>query len=441
MSKVYEALLRQQQVEKKEETARDPLAAETGSPDSLEKNGQENVEPANFELPSVIGTPVGPRSNEGALFSTFNHHSFNDASSPQSPATKPTPAIRQNDQVTSQAPTPNGKATEHRRPAYADSRAIAEKLKKAPPVIRRTELEISDPKSQISETENGSTVTATNSHTEETPNPQSAIRNQKRQHEVPVEPIQQSKLHPRLIMLTTPQAPECEQYRTLRTQLFHAAERKKTQVVTVTSTLAGEGKTSTAINLALAIAQSEKRVLLIDGDLRRPNVATYLGTRAKAGFGEALNGEGNPLDLLFTIEGHELYLLAVSRESSNPTELLSSDRLAEMIADLRRYFDFILIDSPPVLPFADARLLANHADAVMLVVRAGMAPYETVEKAIEALPAGKMLGVVLNDAELTEEAGYYDYYYNYAQRTHHRSWWRKLLRPIRNSKLGRKLKL
>lgn len=427
MSKVYEALLRQQQIEKNGETARDPLAVETGSPDGLEKNGHENAEPANFELPSVIGTPVGPRSNEGALFSTFNHHSFNDAST-----TKPTPAARQSDLVSPQAPVPNGKAAEHRRPAPADSRVVAEKRKQAPPVIRHPEPEIPHPDSQSTELEPEPPTANSQLPTPAPP---------KRQHEVPVEPVLQSKLHARLIMLTTPQAPECEQYRTLRTQLFHAAERKKTQVVTVTSTLAGEGKTSTVINLALAIAQSEKRVLLIDGDLRRPNVATYLGTRAKAGFGEALAGKGNPLDLLFTIEGHELYLLAVSRESSNPTELLSSERLAEMITDLRQYFDFILIDSPPVLPFADARLLANHADAVMLVVRAGMASYETVEKAIEALPAGKMLGVVLNDAELTEEAGYYDYYYNYAQRTHHRSWWQKLLRPIRNSNLGRKLKL
>lgn len=421
MSKVYEALLRQQQIEKNDETARDPLAAETGSLDGMEKNGQTNFEAPNFELPSVIGAPVGPRSNEGALFSTFTPHSFNDA-----------PATRHSDSGSAHAPAPNGKTVEHRRPPRKDSHVVAEKPKQAPPVIRHPEPEIPHSNSQETKLE----------PEPPTPNAQLPIPDTpKRQHEVPVEPVLRSKLHARLIMLTTPQAPECEQYRTLRTQLFHAAERKKTQVVTVTSTLAGEGKTSTVINLALAIAQSEKRVLLIDGDLRRPNVATYLGTRAKAGFGEALNGEGHPLDLLFTIEGHELYLLAVSRESSNPTELLSSERLAEMIAELRKYFDFILIDSPPVLPFADARLLANHADAVMLVVRAGMASYETVEKAIEALPAGKMLGVVLNDAELTKDAGYYDYYYNYAQRTHHRSWWQKLLRPIRNSNLGRKLKL
>lgn len=448
MSKVYEALLRQQQIEKNGDTARDPLAAETGSPDGLEENGHTNIEASNFELPSVIGTPVGPRSNEGALFSTFNHQPVNDSPgnstqrSPQSPATETAPTSQQSDSlVSSKAPGTNGKSVEHHRPTYADSRAIAEKLKKAPPVIRRTEPEISVPEAGR---ENSTPQSQLSDSEPETPTPNSQLPTPtapKRQHEVPVQPILPSKLHPRLILLTAPQSPECEQYRSLRTQLFHAAEKKKTQVVAVTSTLAGEGKTSTVINLGLAIAQSEKRVLVIDGDLRRPNVAAYLGTRAKAGFGEALSGEGNPLDLLFTIEGHELYLLAVSRESANPTELLSSERLAGIIAELRQYFDFILIDSPPVLPFADARLLANHADAVILVIRAGMAQYETVEKAIEALPAGKMLGVVLNGAELTKEAGYYDYYYNYAHRNHRRPWWHKLLRPIRNSNLGRKLKL
>ncbi len=427
MSKVYEALLRQQQIEKNGETARDPLAVETGSPESFEENGQ-----TDFELPSVIGAPIGPRSNEGALFSAHSH---------QDSSLKPAlPTVTETSNAVHQAspkPSPtNGKAAEYHRTASVNSRAIAERVKKAAPVIRRTEPEpeIPTPQSQNSTLESEEPTPHS-----QLPTPEPAIP--KRQHEVPVEPILQSKLHPRLVLLTAPQAPECEQYRTLRTQLFHAAEKKKTQVVTVTSTLAGEGKTSTVINLGLAIAQSEKRVLLIDGDLRRPNVATYLGTRAKAGLGEALSGEGDPLDLLFTIEGHELYLLAVSRESANPTELLSSERLPEMIAGLRQYFDFILIDSPPVLPFADARLLANHADAVVLVVRAGMAQYETVEKAIEALPAGKILGVVLNDAELTKEAGYYDYYYNYAQRNQHRAWWQKLLRPIRNSNLGRKLKL
>lgn len=414
MSKVFEALLRQQQSEQMAEqngsTAIDPLAEQTGLPGSSAENVQ-----ADFEMPSVIGAPVGPRSNEGAIFTLNQPHS-------------PTEPHKTNGK-----PNGTGKpAAESHRMTSDEVRGIAERLKKAPPVIRQTPAEPEASKSEQEMTGGDPRL----------PTPDSSpARNQKRQHEVRVEPIVQSRLHPRLILLTDPQSAECEQYRTLRTQLFHAAERKKTQVVTVTSTLAGEGKTSTVINLGLAIAQSEKRVLIIDGDLRRPNVAAYLGVKPKVGLGETLAGEAAALDSLFTLEGQEMYVLAVSRESANPTELLSSERLVEMIAELRGYFDFILVDSPPVLPFADARLLANQADAVMLVVRAGMAQYETVEKAIEALPAAKMLGVVLNGADDFEEAGYYDYYYNYSQRNRRRSWWQKLLSPIKKSPPGRKLKL
>jgi capsular exopolysaccharide synthesis family protein len=215
------------------------------------------------------------------------------------------------------------------------------------------------------------------------------------------------------------------------------------QVVTVTSALAGEGKTSTVLNLGLAIAQSkEKRVLIIDGDLRRPNIGAYLGMQPKIGLAETLSGETEALNVIFCVDGQELYVLPVSGESENPTELLSSERLEEMIRLLRGYFDFILIDSPPIMPFADSRLLTNHADAVILVIRSGMTPYETVEKAIDALPAGRILGVVLNSAEHRKEAGYYDYYYNYSGREQRRQSIReKVTHRIRRSWVGRKMKL
>lgn len=465
MSKVFEALQRQQQNDQNNDqgadATRDPLAAETGASAELADNGE-----AQFELPSVIGAPVGPRTNEGALFSSldpsFDSAATNGATThsqlahPAQPETNGKAAS----QVASHNASPiNGKpanhvsaktvsanpAAESPRPVSTTARELSEKFRaervrkeksqSVSPVIRRTEPE---PKSESTPPEVPNPVSETPAIRDSQPISTNQAR---RQREIPVEPIVQSRLHPRLIVLTEPQAPECEQYRTLRTQVFHAAEKKPLKVITVTSTLAGEGKTSTVINLALSIAQSkEKRVLVIDGDLRRPNIATYLGVKAKVGLGETLAGDVEPFDSLFTLEGYELYILPVSREALNPTELLSSERFAEMVTELREYFDFILIDSPPVIPFADARLLANHTDAVMLVVRAGMAPYETVEKAIEALPAGKMLGVVLNGAEHEKESGYYDYYYYPQREDRPQSFWQKLLRPFRNSRIGRKWK-
>jgi protein-tyrosine kinase len=226
-----------------------------------------------------------------------------------------------------------------------------------------------------------------------------------------------ARVHPRLVLLTDPHTPECEQFRTLRTELFHTAETRRTQIVTVTSAVADEGKTSTLLNLALCIAQSkERRVLVIEGDLRRPSFSSYLALRPTRGVNDVLNDGKDVFSSMLYIEGLGLYILPVTEEVKNPTELLSSERLGEMLERLREYFDFILLDSPPVMPFADSRLLANHSDAVILVVRAGVAPYETVEKAIEALSRGRILGIVLNGAEHLREAGYYDYYYYYARR-------------------------
>src|SRR5262245_24716630 len=218
--------------------------------------------------------------------------------------------------------------------------------------------------------------------------------------EIPIERLVTTRLHQRLIMLTCPTAAECERYRTLSARLFHAAEKRETQVVVITSALAGEGKTSTALNLALAMAQSkENRVLIVDGNLSRPNIASYLGMRPGAGLSEVLKGEIDVLDSIVCVEEPELYVAPVSHEAANGAELLSSKRFAEAISELRDYFDFILIDSPPLETFADSRLLSDHSDAVILVIRAGKTPYKTVEKAVEILPAGRVLGVVLNGAE------------------------------------------
>lgn len=427
MSKVFEALRRQQQ-NQSTETDRDPLAAETRA------SGESSPDPAEgFELPSAIGAPVGPRSNEGALFSAPPVRE----ESPTLPRTANTPA------PPPVAPRSNGKTAAENAsagpavqpaqvtPSTAPVSHPAQPARngvthKATPVIRRPALSVEAPPEPTPAIE----------QPEETLAPHAP-------REIPIEHLSPTQLHPRLILLTEPQTPECEQYRTLRTQIFHAAEKKTTQVIAITSALAGEGKTSTVLNLALAIAQSqEKRVLVIDGDLRRPNVSAYLGVKRRLGLGDVLNGDSETLDAIFGVADLELYVLPVTREALNPTELLSRERFSDMIANLREYFDFILIDSPPVLPFADARLLSNHADAVLLVVRAGLASYDTVEKAIGMLPANRILGVVLNGADHPDEANYYDYYYNYSHgRPRPHTWWEKLKHRLRSDrrKSSRKL--
>jgi len=379
MTKVYEALKRQEQNRVNKNESRDPLAAQTGAPD----NSLEVDEPG-IDLNPVIGTPLDP----GGAKNNHSHSSTPDAA-----------AYR----------------TLRQTRAYAPG--------------------IDLPQDEYLKQQNE------NRHRQSLHGVDGTLFVEREPREIVCERISPKRLHPRLILVTEPHAQECEQYRTLRTQLFHAAEKSKTQVVVITSALAGEGKTSTVLNLALAIAQSkEKRILVIDGDLRRPNVASFLGLQPKSGLGETLRGEHEVMSSIFCLEGHDLYLLPVNQEVDNPTELLSSERFSEMLARLREYFDFILIDSPPVMPFADSILLANHADAVILIVRAGMAPYDIVEKAIDALPRDRILGVVLNGAEHLKEAGYYDYYYNYARRERRRSTiTEKVKTIISRSRIGRKI--
>ncbi|MFN0088321.1 MAG: polysaccharide biosynthesis tyrosine autokinase [Blastocatellia bacterium] len=390
MSKVFEALQRQQLNKDEKAGESDSRAPRTGAPEDA------GIEEA-FELPPVIGAPTGPKSNEGMIFPSW--------SAAMAPPANGGGAVHEN----SAAEVGEGPAREDAAPQEQEA---------AEPIPRGAR-----PASPAPDPPRTHIVAAP--------------------REIPVEPLHLPALHPRLILLTEPASPECEQYRTLRTQLFHAAEKRRTQVIVVTSAMAGEGKTSSVLNLALAIAQSkEKRVLVIDGDLRRPNVAAYLGLRPKSGLEEILEGRREALDPVFCLDGQELYVLPVGQESRNPTELLSSGRLDAMIEELRAWFDFILIDSPPVLPFADARLLANHSDALVMIVRAGLASYETVEKAVDVLPRDRILGVVLNGADPITEGNYYDYYYSYSDREHRRrSLWEKLKGRVGESWLGKRLHL
>lgn len=357
-----------QRQQQKPDHARDPLAAQTGAPDDL-----TSVDEDDFELPTVIGAPVSARSNEGALFPA------------PTPAEEHSPAAY---------PISNGRRA---GATAAREQRASNRSRSTPPALRHAPAE-----SEIA-----------------TPS-------------LPAERVELARLHSRLIMLTEPQAAECEQYRTLRTQLFHAAERQPAQIVIVTSAVAGEGKTATALNLALAIAQSkEKRVLVVDGDLRHPTIAPYLGLRARPGLDAVLKSGDEWPQHAFRLTEPELCVLPVSHEVANPTELLSSERLPELFNQLREHFDFIIIDSPPLMPFADARLLANHADAVMMVVRAELAPYETVAKAIESLPAERVLGVVLNGAPHLEDNNYYDHYYQHSGNAPRRSFFDRLRRRFR----------
>lgn len=181
----------------------------------------------------------------------------------------------------------------------------------------------------------------------------------------------------------------------------------------VTSTFPGEGKTFVAANLAVSIAMGiDEYVLLIDCDLRRPRLHEMLGYSNCDGLHEYLTGESQLPDLIIRTEIDKLSILPAGKTPPNPTELLSSTRMKEFLEEVReRYQDrFIIVDSTPMQFTAEASILANYVDGIILVIMAQKSPRKAIQEAIKSLGKEKILGVVFNGH--SKAYGYYDRYYN-----------------------------
>ncbi|HLL75474.1 MAG TPA: CpsD/CapB family tyrosine-protein kinase [Pyrinomonadaceae bacterium] len=218
--------------------------------------------------------------------------------------------------------------------------------------------------------------------------------------EFPTVEISPSRVEPHLVAITQPRTAHAEQYRSLRTRLLHAGERRRVQAVVITSAGVMEGKTVTALNLAWLLAQTDGvRALLVDGDLRHPCAAEYLDIDAPVGLSEVLAGEAALEETILRLEPAGLHLLPGGRAHDNAPEMLSGPKFSAVLSELRRQFDFIIIDAPPLGIFTDATVLVGRADAALVVVRAGRTRYSTLDRVLEPLPRQSILGVVLNGAE------------------------------------------
>src|SRR5215470_2813251 len=185
----------------------------------------------------------------------------------------------------------------------------------------------------------------------------------------------------------------------------------------ITSAGVAEGKTLTALNLAWLLAQTEGvRALVIDSDLRRPCATDYLGIDAQGGLSEVLGGQIRLEDAIVRLEPSGLHLLPGGRPRDDVAELLSGPSYARLLTEVRRMFDYIIIDAPPLGIFTDANVLMSRADGALLVVRAGKTRYSVVDKLLEQMPRERLLGVVLNRADEQPEANNYYYQYRYSKR-------------------------
>lgn len=214
-----------------------------------------------------------------------------------------------------------------------------------------------------------------------------------------------------LITVRTPNSASAEAFRTLRTNIQYSSIDKKVQVVCITSAGPGEGKSTVGSNLAVVMAESGKRTLLIDCDLRKPTIHKAFDLSNSAGLSDLLAGK-----TVFEKAVHEsgienLQVLTSGTRTPNPSEILSSSKMKKFITALRTIYDFIIIDTPPVLLVTDAQLLAECSDGYLLVLASGQVDKEAAAKAQSLLEKvdAKILGAVLNKFD-SAKGGYYGYY-------------------------------
>jgi protein-tyrosine kinase len=205
-----------------------------------------------------------------------------------------------------------------------------------------------------------------------------------------------------------------EQYRRLAAVLHDSQTTNRTQVLMVASALAGEGKTLTAANVALTLSNSyRKRVLLIDADLRRPTLHKVFRIQTASGLADGLDPKADKQIVVRQVTPR-LALLPAGRPITDPMAGLISDRMKRLIAEARELFDWIIIDTPPLVLLTDANLLASIVDAALLVVKAESTPHALVKRASDAIGKSRLLGVVLNSATVGPHGSYGGYGYDYA---------------------------
>jgi succinoglycan biosynthesis transport protein ExoP len=231
---------------------------------------------------------------------------------------------------------------------------------------------------------------------------------------VPMVPSWRKRTSPVVVSVSSPTSQSAEAYRSLRTSLQFIRQDRALRTILITSPSSGDGKTATVVNLGAVFAQAGERVVLVSCDLRRPGFSQLAGEHAELSC--VLTGKMPLETALAAVPGVDgLWTLGTRSVAENPTELLSGQRMKSVIAALGEQFDLVLIDSPPVLPVADAMILSGYADAVLLVVAAGQTRRTELRRTTEKLAQASVpvVGAVLNKATAQDGYGYYGGYQPY----------------------------
>ncbi|HEY0827513.1 MAG TPA: CpsD/CapB family tyrosine-protein kinase [Bacilli bacterium] len=215
-----------------------------------------------------------------------------------------------------------------------------------------------------------------------------------------------------LITDVHPRSPISEAYRTLRTNIRFSSVDQQLKILLVTSTQAGEGKTTTVTNLAAAYAQENKKVLIIDADLRKPSIHHVFNLSNRNGLTSILTDQFVINEVVAKTHINHLSVITSGPIPPNPSEMLTSKRMLSLLAELKEVYDVILIDSPPTLAVTDSQILAAMCDGVILVINYGKVKREFVKKAKDSLEhvKARILGAVINNVDKSEADSYYYYY-------------------------------
>lgn len=201
-----------------------------------------------------------------------------------------------------------------------------------------------------------------------------------------------------------------EQYRVLYTRLSQLKQKDSLSAFAVTSAVKGEGKTVLSLNLAYVIAEEfKKRCILVECDFKKPSVASYFSRRGtENGLVDVLKGEADLGGAVARLDGSDnLFFLRAGKSVKNSSELLGSERMAEVAAELKRGFEFLIMDCPPILPLADMNIISRLADGLVMVVRAESTPRNMVRSAMDSIKEGRFIGIVLNAAHTSLKKYYY----------------------------------
>jgi capsular exopolysaccharide synthesis family protein len=215
----------------------------------------------------------------------------------------------------------------------------------------------------------------------------------------------------RLVSLASEASLGAETFRLLAVRLRQIQRAREVKRLLITSTIPGEGKSTVAANLAVTLSQKRpQRVLLVDGDLRRPTLASEFGVSGRAGLSEFLRGDSGSTTNICHLEAARVWFLPAGQPPPNPLELMQSPRLAELLDWLSISFDWIVIDSPPILPLADTSVWSRLADGILLVAREGTTQKRQLQYGLDALEQSKLLGVLFNSCTNADHSNYYQRY-------------------------------